>query len=162
MANEQENKQARLSRMKLTATEVRAMSDERLEELIAGHKEDILKINGIIEASCDDLLIAKARRAVNVLVLHKKMLTREDQRRKREKLIAHEREIEEKKEAKRLAQAQMKIDADARKMARIEAANSREIVQTKMFLETVREVIGDELYVHIWQLVNSRSAGVAQ
>lgn len=120
-----------------SAEQLANMTDELLQSLKAEHEAEIIALAGRIAVGeqhpsrRDPEWIHRARRALQSLRLHSTWIGREI--------------------AKRHTEA-----ARRARLARIEASNSADARQTAVFKKVAHEVLGDEMYAHLWQLTLQR------
>ncbi len=140
-----------LARTITSQLEVAALDDAALVEAIAGHEAEILSLGGRIQAASDQSRTEPARRAMRVLKLHLDWLKREQRaRQRRVDLVA--------RQAGREAAERQQRQAIEAKTKRIAMANSENTRGVELFKEVAREVLGMEMYEHLWELVRQRQA----
>lgn len=152
----------RLQRIESRA-EVQAMSTEALHLLEGDFEREITIVLGGLEADPHSDWARRARQAMRFLRLNKAWISDElSARKKAAKAEAARLQAEALKEAaaaKRAAAAEatkrQKDGSKARldRMAASTAENERHIA---VFKEVAREVLGDEMYLHIWELTRRR------
>lgn len=157
---------------------------DRIEELRALHEAEMVKVSGKISAAFaipdSGPYRNKLARVAAVLRLHLEWIKRDIAR--RDKLarkaetaakhsitlqrMADEREARKRKEQERrngeALAAQERKERDARKLATVAAANDENARQIGVFKSVCREVLGDEMYSHIWQLTCIRIAAATK
>ncbi len=151
----------KLARRISAPEQVTAMDDAELARLEAEHEQEIVYLVGAIEAHSEDSSWARrARQALRVLRLHKHWINRERGDRKKK---AHAKDMGKslqaiaaaKVEVAKTMQETQRAAAEAR-MARIAAANDEDRRQVAMFKTVAREVLGLEMYEHLWELARQR------
>ncbi len=140
-----------------------AMSDLVLAQLQADHEREIVIITGALESRADDTSWARrARQALRILRLHKSWICNERSARKKKANQSAmgpglEALAAAKVEAAKVRQETQLQAIEARK-ARIDAANNEDRKQIAVFKAVAREVLGLEMYEHLWELTRQRLA----
>jgi hypothetical protein len=145
--------------------ELKAMSTDALHLLEGDFEREITIVLGGLEADPHSDWARRARQAMRFLRLNKAWISEElAARKKASKAEAAQKQVEALKamaDARR-ANAQREIEtnrATKKQQARIDrmaastAENERHIA---VFKEVAREVLGDEMYMHIWELTRRR------
>ena len=141
--------------------DVKAMADDELALLEAEHEREIVSLVGAIDSKDDDTdWNRRARQALRILRLHQRWITREREERKK-KATAKEigdglRSLSAAKMdvSKAIRESQL-LAADARR-ARIAAANDENNRNVSVFKAVALEVLGTEMYEHLWELTRER------
>jgi hypothetical protein len=146
-----------LSKVIQSVEQVREMSTEALESLLAMHETEVAQLVGAIEARTVESP-PRARTAERILRLHQSWIDRElkDRRVEQERQAAKQA-----KEARAESHQQTVAKAHAEKLARISASNDENMRQLAVFKAVAREVLGAEQYLHLWTLVRQRMTSVA-
>jgi len=149
-----------LARQIESAEQVASMAMADLERLFVAHEAECVSLAGRIDAATDDRWIRKARQALRVLHLHRGWVARELARRKRADAAETQRQAQRAAaEAKRAGQrsaADLRAAADEARMKRILASNDVNAQHIAVFKEVAREVLGAEMYAHLWELTRLR------
>lgn len=131
--------------------DVKAFTDEELASKLADHEIDIVKITGIIDSmyGVSDLskTCKKMMQIQRILKMHKGWISKE---------IADR--LAKKKEASRLAHNAIMKDAKRAKAERIKLSNEETLRHVSAFKAVALEVMGREMYEHIWELTHQRLA----
>lgn len=125
------------------------LSDGDLDSLHAAHEVEITKITGQISISTNHRWAESAKQAKRILALHKAWIEREQRCRE-----AAARKSS--KEKNKLAAQEAVASSVAAKAERMRIASDEKIRQIDTFKEVCKQVVGDELYMHIWQLTYQR------
>ncbi len=154
-----------LSRQIVSAEQLAAVGDPELARLDAAHSAEIVSLVGRIEAATDPAWIRRARQALRVLHLHRRWIatervTRKKQDAKRQQSEAR-REAAQIKERNRQATAELQARQHAERLERIRAANELTSQAVGVFKEVACEVLGREMYEHLWELTRQRMEGQA-
>lgn len=149
-----------LSRQIATIEQVADLPTDELERLNAEHEAECVMLAGQIEANLEANWVHRARQALRVLRLHRGWISRELKRRKRLEAKAEQKHIshaarEAKKNARREHMERQRAAEEA-KMQRIKASNDKNAQQIVIFKEVAREVLGAEMYGHLWELTRQR------
>lgn len=149
-----------LARQIESAEQVAAMDKADLERLFVAHEAECVSLAGRIEAAPDARWARPARQALRVLHLHKGWLARELARRKKVDAAIAQRQTQiaaaEAKRAGQRSAADMRAAADEARMKRILASNDVNAQHIAIFKEVAREVLGAEMYAHLWELTRQR------
>lgn len=149
-----------LARQIVSAEQVADLASDELERLRVAHEAECVSLAGRLEAAPEARWARGARQALRVLHLHKSWISRELQRRKRAESMA-----EQKQNASIAAQSRVTAQrelserqrqAEAARLARIKAANDESAQHVSVFKEVAREVLGAEMYEHLWELTRIR------
>jgi len=132
-----------------TRSGLRKLTGEELELLHTEHELEIVKITGQISVTSNHQWATSAKQAKRILALHKTWIEREQRGREAEARLA----LKEKNKA--FVKAISESTA-ASKAERIRLANEKDMRDIGVFKTVCREVVGDEMYQHIWQLTNQR------
>lgn len=139
---------------------VAAMSTVELERMNVAHEAECVSLTGRLEAATDELWIRKARQALRVLHLHRGWIARELAKRKREaSQEAHKRVVAMAAESRAAAQqrtADLQQAAAMARAQRIQAAAAETERHVAVFKEVAREVLGEEMYAHLWEMTRRR------
>ena len=148
--NDEKHKHQLVSSIK-SIDDVKAFTDEELSSKLADHEMGIVKITGIIDLmySASDLskTCRKMMQIQRILKMHKGWIANE---------IASR--LAKKKEASRLAHNAFMREAKKAKDERIKISNEETLRNVAVFRAVALEVMGREMYEHIWQLANERIA----
>lgn len=151
-----------LSRQIVSAEQVAGLDSVVLERLDAAHAAEAISLIGRIELATDAAWIRRARQALRVLNLHRNWISAERAKRKKLEAKRHQsearREAAQIKEQNRQATAELQARQHAERLARIKAANELTAESVEVFKEVAREVLGMEMYAHLWELVGQRSS----
>lgn len=124
-----------LARRIVSAEQLTPLSDDALRALRAEHDAEILSLQGRIEVvereQRDPLWLTRARQALRTLRMHRVWIGQE--------------------QAARATAA-----ARAARLARIQASTAEDARHTAVFKAVAHEVLGDEMYQHLWQLTQQR------
>ncbi len=138
------------------------LDDNDLERVKIEHESDIVKLAGMIDASDDAIHRGKCRRIRQVLLRNLQWINRESKARDAvRKQRAQEMLVEAAKIAREETAEQIAARVAANNKARLDRirasndVNSREIA---IFKSVAREVLGDEMYLHLWELTKMRIA----
>lgn len=150
-----------LSRQVNSAEQVASLDTETLERMHVAHEAEILSLTGRLEAyDPDPQWIKRARRALRCLHLHKAWISRELLKRKKASARAEQRHAAQAAADARMAAHLAHIERlealQASRLQRIQAANDENAKQMAVFKEVAREVLGAEMYAHIWELARLR------
>lgn len=159
------------------------LSDADVEDLRAAHEAELVKVAGKISAAFatpgSGPYRNKMARVASLLRLHLEWIKRDIARRERiqrkaEVAVKHEAHMafvaEERAKRRQRAdqvQAQLREEAknraarEALKLASIAAANNETARQIAVFKAVCREVMGDEMYLHLWELTRIRMEAAA-
>jgi hypothetical protein len=146
-----------------TLEDVTAMSLPELIAAEARHQADILALTGKIESVIPQAdWTRRARQALRVLKLHRTWITQElAAKRRAEARRAAEEAVEGKRQERAAARAKAAQEAQVAhqaKLDRIKASNDEAAQQVAVFKEVAREVLGAEMYEHLWELARVRIA----
>lgn len=149
-----------LSRQIGDIAQVEAMDDDELERMQAEHESEIIKLTNRIEFG--ERAGAGCQAALRVLRLHKHWITREIKRRDEADRAVRAQENAVREDAARAARkaaqeafAQQRVLAHAARLERVREANDETRRQMIVFKRRVREAIGDEAYLRLWEAVNA-------
>ena len=152
-----------LSRRITSADELAIMDDEQLRSLLAQHETEILSLAGRIEIGSDnERWLVAARQALRVLKQHKVWFELEIKGRKVSRQRLESRMAREAKAVAREAHRQAQAELQKARLARIAAANDANVKNIAVFKEVALEVLGAEMYAHLWELANRRMQPLAQ
>lgn len=150
-----------------TFEDVAALETPRLIEVLAEHEANIVIINGKIETSDSDLRRSRLKRVRHLLQRNLAWCAREIKRRdkaaKRELAVQRlKAEAEFRRQRKAAHELDLKNQAEARKAKeeRIRLANDEHRQQIELFKKVALEVLGQEMYLHLWELVRARSSEI--
>jgi hypothetical protein len=124
------------------------MTDDELSDLNVAHQNEIVEIQGRLDASANLEWARRATQALRVLRMHQQWVRQE---------IAHRRTLDGKK-AKELAQsahADFQRAIEAARLERIRLANIASERQNAAFKRVVKEAIGIEKYLALWELARA-------
>lgn len=143
-------------------SDVQALSDNYLSVMESKHDEEIVFVQHRISKLGEDAPHS-LKTALKFLRLHRKWIIEEKKARKKERGAQAEREkavVEEIKRQQKLAaiEAHARIvkeaaEAKAARMASLQALDRKQIT---VFKTVVREVLGDEMYMHLWKMTQDR------
>lgn len=149
-----------LSRQIGDIAQVEAMDDDELERMQALHEAEILKLDNRIKFG--ERAGAGCEVALRVLRLHKHWVTREIKRRvdadkaaRAEENAAREDAARAARKAAQQAFAQQQERAHAARLERVRESNDENLRQMVIFKRLVRETVGDEVYLRLWEAVNA-------
>ena len=160
-----------LARQIETAEQVAGMPTDELERLHTAHEAECVRLAGQLEADPEARWARRARQALRVLHLHRGWISRELLRRKKAKAKAEhmqvlrtaaearkvaQREATERQHAADEARMRRQHAADEARMRRIQASNDVNAQHIAIFKEVAREVLGAEMYEHLWELTRLR------
>ncbi len=149
-----------LARQIASVEQVAAMPTDELERQFSAHEAECVMLTGRLEADPDARWARRARQALRVLHLHRGWITRELARRKKAAAAAANKDaVRTAAEARKAAQREMterQQAADAARMERIRASNDVNAQHIATFKEVAREVLGAEMYQHLWELTRIR------
>lgn len=151
-----------LTKQLASRADVQALSDDELVVMLSKHDEEITSVEHRIE-SLGDKASPAITTVLKFLRIHRRWIREEKKQRGKEKrkATAHEQMLaaERKREQKRLAAeaheraVREAAEAKAVRMASLQAFDRKQIAVFKM---VVREVLGDEMYMHLWKLTQDR------
>lgn len=149
-----------LSRQIGDIAQVEAMDDDELERMQALHEAEILKLDNRIRSGVRAGVACEA--ALRVLGLHKHWITREIKRRvdadkavRAEENAAREDTARAARKAAQQAFAQQQERAHAARLERVRQSNDENLRQMVIFKRLVREAVGDEVYLRLWDAVDT-------
>lgn len=149
-----------LARQIVSAEQVAELASDELERLHVAHESECVRLTGRLEAAPDARWARGARQALRVLHLHKAWISRELLRRKKAETRAEQKVVvQTAAEARKAAQREMtdrQRAADAARLERIQASNDENAKHIATFKEVAREVLGAEMYQHLWELTRIR------
>lgn len=158
-----------LARRITSLEQVKAMTDADLELLDAQHDQEITTLTGAIEARGDGEWARRARQAMRLLQVHKHWIRTERKERKKNAKSAGNQEMGQALKALASAKvetankmAEIQRAAAEARMARIAAANDQDRQDMLTFKAVAREVLGAEMYEHLWELTRQRIAQAKQ
>ena len=114
-----------------------AFGGEELGRMRDEHREEITRLHGAIEASDDKDWKRRATTVLRYLKMHHEWIVR----------AAHNRTVERAQEKR-----------TARVESNIMASGDRNAKQIAIFKSVALEVLGDEMYRHLWRLTEQRLA----
>ncbi len=151
---------APLARQIVSVEQVAAMPTDELERQFAAHEAECVMMTGRLEADPGARWARGAKQALRVLHLHRGWITRELARRKKAASAAANKDAARTAaEARKAAQREMterQQAADAARLERIRALNGVNAQHIATFKEVAREVLGAEMYAHLWELTRLR------
>ncbi len=154
-----------LSRQIVSAEQLAALGDPELARLDAAHAAEVVSLVGRIEAATDPAWIRRARQALRVLHLHHRWIATERVTRKKQEAKRQQSEARRQaaltKDRNRQATAELQARQHTERLARIKAANELTAQSVEVFKEVAREVLGMEMYEHLWELTRQRMEGQA-
>lgn len=134
-----------------------------LARLDAAHSAEIVSLVGRIEAATDKNWIRRANQALRVLRLHQRWIAAELSAKRKRDRVQQQRatrlESAQIKEQNRQATAELQQRQHAERLARIRSANDETAQAIRVFKEVAREVLGMEMYEHLWELARQRTIG---
>lgn len=149
-----------LSRRIETIEQVADLPTDELDRLNAEHEAECVMLAGQIDANPEAHWVRRARQALRVLKLHQEWISRELRLRKKAAArAAHMKTFRTASEARKNARREhMEIQraAEEARMQRIKASNDKNAQQIAIFKEVAREVLGAEMYAHLWELTQQR------
>jgi hypothetical protein len=151
-----------LARQIVSAEQIAAMPTDELERLHVAHEAECVSLTGRLETYSNDAprWARSAKQALRVLHLHRGWIARELARRKKAAAKAeHRQELQSVAEARKAAQREMaerQREAAEERMKRIQASNDVNLHHIAIFKEVAREVLGAEMYAHLWELTRQR------
>lgn len=149
-----------------------AMTDADLLLELETLEADRAKVQGQIEAylACrfephDRRWHHRARHAMRDMRIRAGLIKQELERRKASAAKSERKDEKAKKHERFLAHQQelkdikiRRAEESAAKMQRVKESNSEQIRQIAVFKTVAREVLGDEMYMYLWQLSHQRMA----
>lgn len=146
-----------------TLDDVTAMDTASLRRMQAAHDAEIVSLQGRIETSTVDRWARSARRALQVLHMHRHWIAGELRKRERAEALKHQREAAQSAAAARADNLRRFQDgvreSHQARLERIKASQDETARQIAVFKEVAREVLGMEMYSHLWELTEQRMAG---
>lgn len=140
-------KRASLYRVVRSPEHAAELEREELESLKVAHELEIVSLQGRLDLHPEfnrNEWRARSRHALKNLKLQAQWITDELERRaKAERIARHEKEVQ---------------DARRARLDRIAKANEDDRRRKMEFFAVAREVLGLEMYTHIWELANKRAA----
>ena len=131
--------------------DVKAFTDEQLSSQLAAHEMEIVKLTGVIDSmfGVQNLIkpCRKFMQAQRILRMHKGWIAKE---------IADR--LAAKKQASRAAHQLLAKEAKKAKAERIKLSNEDTLRQVAVFKSVALEVMGREMYEHIWEMTHQRIA----
>lgn len=129
--------------------EVKALTDEQLSGQLAAHEMEIVKLTGVIDSMFGVKGLANPCRkfiqARRILKVHKGWIAKE---------IADR--LAAKKQESRAAHHLQAKEATKAKVERIKLSNEETMRHIAAFKSVALEVMGREMYEHIWELAHKR------
>lgn len=130
---------------------VKALTDEQLSAQLAAHEMEIVKLTGVIDSMFGVKDLTKPCRkfiqAQRILKMHKAWIAKE---------IADRLLV--KKQESRAANKLLAKEAKKAKAERIKLSNEESLRHVAAFKAVALEVMGREMYEHIWELTHQRIA----
>lgn len=161
-----------LARRIASADDLVPMTDEELRLLEAEHAAEIVSLSGRLEVAGlpvavspgpDGVWAGRARRALRTLRLHRQWIVQEQTARKEAAKAANKAralELQQQSQRERIAQREAEALEHERnrqaKLERIREANGENARQVAVFKAVALEVLGAELYDHLWELAQRR------
>ena len=146
-----------------TLEDVIALDTAALRLLKAEHNAEIVSLEGRIEVSTKDRWAQSARRALQVLRMHNNWIA--DELRRRDKAEALRQQKDARRDAAELRAENLRRqqenirESHQARLERIKASNDATAQAVAVFKEVAREVLGMEMYEHLWELTRQRLAG---
>lgn len=144
--------------------EVTAMDTPALRSAKAMHDAEIVMLKGRIEISAHARWAQSARRALQILRTHRNWIADELRRRDKAEALKNQREARIAAAASRAEnirrQQENYREIHQARIERIHAANNETAKATALFKEVAREVLGMEMYEHLWELTRMRLESV--
>ena len=116
--------------------------------------------NSSVLKSSNENWIRRARQSLRYLQLHKRWLVCELAKRRKAQSWADQKQhvsiVAQARKAVQLEMTERHKMAEAAKAARIKASNDENARHIAVFKEVVREVLGAEMYEHLWELTRLR------
>lgn len=142
--------------------DVQALPDNDLLVMESKHDEEIVHVQHRIEALGDEVPHT-LKTVLKFLLIHRRWIVEEKSRRRKErntqaaqeKVAAAERKREQKRSAREAHERAVKEAAEA-KAARMASLQAFDRKQITVFKTVVREVLGDEMYMHLWKVTQDR------
>ena len=148
-----------------TLDDVTAMDTADLRRMQAAHDAEILSLTGRIEVSTKERWAKSAKRALEILRMHRNWIAGELRKRERAESLKHQREAMQSAAAARADNLRRFQDgvreSHQARLERIKASQDETARQIEVFKEVAREVLGMEMYEHLWELTRQRLAGTA-
>lgn len=147
-----------------TFEDVQALDDESLGAAQIEHEAQIAALTGKISAASSDTRKERLKRIRIVLKRNLTWIIRQIKVRNTARNMQAQRELiqakNQIKHEKRIANEQEvkrnRAEKEALKLAAIKASNDESARQTAVFKEVAQEVLGSEMYLHLWELARQR------
>ena len=136
-----------LTKLIESAEALEALPIEELERLVSLHEAECVKLKGLIDYYTPERS-RPSRQALRVLILHMQWLLREVGRRNKAA----------KADQQKLAEQSL-VEARKAKLNLIMLAKDEDRRSIEVFKEVALEVLGSEMYLHLWKLAETRMAG---
>ena len=143
--------------------DVSAMDHATLRTMKAAHDAEIVSLQNRLDASTNEQWAKSGRRALHVLHAHRGWLADELRRRDRREAMQRQRELAQSAAAARAENLKRQREhSEAQhhaRLQRIASANDDSAKAIAVFKEVALEVLGAEMYAHLWELARQRIEG---